>query len=141
MCILKSLVKFASNGRAYMTGMGFTNLMMYITTHTVTLSGVISSLETVSIAVNLQLENVQYAVALKIVNDCLRAFCFFLQCFLKANEQHLFSRNNPSAKLCTHDGLILSPVKMSSHCDFEILKEPDVWLILVNEPLLGKCED
>ena len=98
----------------------------------------ISLLETVSIAVNSQVENVQYAVALNIVNDCLREFGFFLQYFLKANEQHLFSRNNPSAKMCAHDGLIFSPVKISSHCDFEIRKEPDVWLILVNEPLLGK---
>ena len=37
-------------------------------------------------AITLHVENVQYAVAVKIVNDCLREFGFFLQCFLKANE-------------------------------------------------------
>ena len=92
-------------------------------------------------SITLQVENVQYAVALKIASDCLREFDFFLQCFLKANEQHLFSCNNPSARVCTHDGFILSPTNVSSHCNFEILKDPACRLILVNELLLGKCED
>ena len=103
---------------AHIVCMGFTNLMMYISGKYYTHCHIIRSdilIETVSIAVNLQVENVQHAVALKIVNDCLCEFCSFLQYFLKANEQHLFSRNNPSAKMCTHNGLVLSPVKMSSY--------------------------